>query len=609
MNLFRFSSFICAFLALLLYISSSAAQDFPFQPRATSTSQLVVSQSVAGSSVEITGFRTLNLDPSKTTLSIGGVDEFKLSTETKEGVKAESSSFADVAARLHAPKAVIPFIVPDNIPLTRLTPYTVEGPQGLLVVARASDAVNGFLNTRVPVKALDAQGQVLTTYSSDTAMSFRASVSNGSAKFVNGLALIPVKIPLSNAGKSTVLGHLFSLSSSSVRSSRVMQTRVAASQFEDCNDAPAGAVGEPVNFDEPATVYDTIASLPGVNQLLDWMNKTKDLEFEIAGLKFTYGDFVTLGWGLIPLLGDATTLIDNAYNLLIGKGADPVEATLASVSFGFDLSGNEAAGAAGSAMIFVYKISKAGKGIFKDWIATAIKACTEKPLKCFELLKGEFSYLSDLFKSGGSVALRAAEEQIARISANLAGGLADVRQVLGRLSRFPTLDALGNPITAERLLGVMDDVDDIPGFDRVANKVATAGNAGNIRGAVGELERAKNLRQQNLTDIEFKGEITYTKADGTIGARDIDVSYRDATGNLYYEEIKAGQIRDIYFDLTTKDGEKNLTRAQEFAAASRQQGAIPRWNVTTCANINAGVILVLEAIGIEVFDSNSVRCP
>jgi hypothetical protein len=611
------------------------------QTRASSSSQLVTAQSLKGTTSEIPNYRKYNIDPSKTILTIGGVDftskavivpnpnntenllvtlvlpeplkvlanlEFKLSVETREGKKAENSSFADVAAKLKAPKAVVPFIVPDNIPLTKPTPYTVEGSQGLLVVARASDAVNGFLNTHIPVKALDVEGQVLTTYSSNTALSFRNSVSNGSAKIVNGIALIPVKIPLNNAGKSTSLGHLFSLSSNNLRSSRVVQTRVAVSQFDDCNDAPAGTVGEPVKLDEPVTIYDTIASLPVVNQLLDWMNQTKDLEFEIAGLKFTYGDFVTLGWGLIPLLGDFTVIVDNAYNLLIGKGADPVEATLASVSFGFDLSGNEAAGAAGSAMIFVFKISKAGKGIFKDWIAAAIKACTEKPLKCFELLKKEFSYLIDLFKNGGSVALRAAEEQIARISANLAGGLADVRKALGRLVDFPALDALGNPITTERLLDVMDDVDDIPGFDRVVNKIST-GNEGNIRGAFGELERAKGLKRLGATDIEFKGEVQFLDANGVTVKRDIDISYRDAQGNLIFEEVKSGNITSIYFDyLMNTNGRKNALQAQSFAEAARKNGAIPRWNVPDCSIISAAALTFLTVTGIEVYDANLGKC-
>jgi hypothetical protein len=612
-----------------------------FTTRASTGNLIVTSSSLSGFKTSVGNFGGAKVDPSSVTLSIGGKDytreldlkpstsfydgfdfavkltdplkaqpnlEIKLAGTTKDGTPFETKTVAGVIAKLKAPKAIIPFIVPDNIPLTKPTPYTVEGLQGLLVVARASDAVNGFLNTQIPVTALDEKGQILSTYSSDTNLSLRNSVSNGDAKFVNGIALMPVKIPLDNAGKSTTLGHLFNLSSNGLRNSNSAQTRATANKTEDCGDAPAGAVGQPVSLDEPVTIYDTIASLPGINQLLDWMNKTKDLEFEIAGLKFTYGDFVTLGWGLIPLLGDATTLIDNAYQLLLGKGADPVEATLASVSFGFDASGNEVAGAAGSAMLFVFKISKAGKGIFKDWIAAAIKACTEKPLKCFELLKKEFSYLIDLFKNGGSVALRTAEEQISRISANLAGGLADVKQALGKLAEYPTLDALGNPITTERLLGVMDDVDNVPGFDRVTNKIATAGNAGNIRGAVGELERASSLKKLGATDIEFKGEITFTDSTGALVKSDIDIAYRNAEGNLVFEEIKSANISSIYFDPLSRDGPGNLRQAQNFAAAARASGAIPQWNVPNCSVISSASLVVLRSLGIEIFDANLGKC-
>ncbi len=525
-------------------------------------------------------------------------------TMSEPSVDIEARVITDVVAKVQAPN-IIPIIVPDDIPLSKTTPYTVEGSRGLLVVARATDAVNGYINTFVPVRALDNTGQVLGSFSSDNAISFRASVSNGSAKFVNGIALVPTKIKLNNGGNSTSIGHVFMSSSSSSGSSSRVQA--VPDSNADCGDAPVGTV--PVALDAPKTVFDTIANLPLVGGLLDWVNTNKSFEFDIAGIRFTAGDFVTLGWGVIPLVGDATVLADNFYNYLIGKGADAVEATLAGASLAFDATGNVAAGTAGSAMLFIFKVSKAGKGIFRDWMADVIRACTAKPSACYKLLTDEFTYLVELIARGGTAAIRNAEEQIARITLNLSGGLADIRQALGRLTKFPTLDALGNSITAERLLDVMDDVDNIPGFDRVANRIATAGTSGNIKGAFGELEQARNLRRQGATDLDFKGEATFADANGVLVRSDVDISFRDPLGNLIYTDVKSGSsISSIYFDPLSRDGAANLRQAQNFAEAARRNGAIPRWDVPDCSFVSSAALVVLSVTGIEVFDANLGKC-
>jgi hypothetical protein len=134
---FYFSRFLGAFIALLFCASTSSARDFPIQSRASTSPQLVVSQSVVGANVAITGFRRLNLDISKTTLSIGGVDytskadvkvnpvnpdilsikltlnqalksqsnlEFKLNTETKESGKLE---FCECCGKFESPNQLI----------------------------------------------------------------------------------------------------------------------------------------------------------------------------------------------------------------------------------------------------------------------------------------------------------------------------------------------------------------------------------------------------------------------------------------------------------------------------------------------------------------------
>jgi hypothetical protein len=384
-----YSSYIGAFLVLLFYSSSLAS---PF------------SSNLHGFTTSLGNFSGAKINPSSIKLKVGSTDvtstteikpsssiydgfdftvnlkeplkaqvglEVRLEGKTLDGKVIESKTTLGVIPRIQAPN-IIPIIVPDDIPLSKATPYTVEGSRGLLVVARASDAINGYINTFVPVKALSTTGQVQTSFSSDNAISFRASASNGSAKFVNGIALVPTRIKLDNAGNSTTLGHVFMLPSSNQGSSLRVQAVPNAS--DDCGDAPvSGAV--PVALDAPKTILDTIANAPIIGGLLDWMNGVKTLEFEVLGGKFTGGDLATLIWGVIPVVGDATVLADNAYRWLTGQGVNGFEAALAAVGLGLDLVGNEVVGAAVSGILAIFKISRSGKGILANALEAAFDAC------------------------------------------------------------------------------------------------------------------------------------------------------------------------------------------------------------------------------------------
>lgn len=95
----------------------------------------------------------------------------------------------------------------------------------------------------------------------------------------------------------------------------------------------------------------------------------------MLGGKFTGGDVATLLWGVIPLVGDATTLIGNAYNWLTGQGFSAFEAALAAIGFGFDVSGNQILGAAASGVLAILKISRSGRGIIANALEFAFNTC------------------------------------------------------------------------------------------------------------------------------------------------------------------------------------------------------------------------------------------
>ncbi len=239
----------------------------------------------------------------------------------------------------------------------------------------------------------------------------------------------------------------------------------------------------------------------------------------------------------------------------------------------------------------------------------------------------EFGFMKALFEDGGEAAIRKTESlvgKIATLGCNIvktrvsvrstpeedcaAAALAQVNQALKKLVDFPATDAFGNTITPDRLISAMDNAVDVPGFDKVAKKLTTAGASGNIKGAVGELERASGLRKLGATDVEFKGEITFTDSTGALAKSDIDIAYRNAEGNLVFEEVKSAQISSLYFDTTNQNGIKNTDQARKFAEAARKNGAIPQWNVPDCSFISSLSLSVLNNIGIEVFDSKLGKC-
>jgi hypothetical protein len=427
MSILRLSSFLCTFL-VLLFCSSSLATPFSSANIDPSSLKILVNNEDVTKRIDIKqNASSVRIDYKLlTNLPAKANSEFTIQAKTRDGVSLESKVLADVVAKVQAPN-VIPIIVPDDIPLTKATPYTVEGPRGLLVVARASDATDGFINTFIPIKALDEKGQLLSDYSSDTEISLRASVSNGSAKFVNGIALVPSKIKLDNAGQSTTIGHIFVSSSSSQGSS--LRVQAVPNSKDDCNNAPVGTV--PIALESPKTILDTIANAPYIAGLLDWMNGAKTLEFNVFGGKFTGGDLATIIWGVLPVVGDATVLADNAYRFLTGQGVNGFEAALAAVGLGLDLVGNEVLGAAVSGILAILKISRSGKGILANALETAFNACIaagggrasnfvrplsipdpKKGIKCAEEIVDDFASLLEDYLPQGTAGIRTFENRL-----------------------------------------------------------------------------------------------------------------------------------------------------------------------------------------------------
>jgi hypothetical protein len=207
------------------------------QPRASSSSQLVTAQSLKGTTSEIPDYRKYNIDPSKTTLSIGGVDftgkavivpnpnntenllvtlvlpeplkalanlEFKLNTETKEGKKAESSSFVNVAAKVAVPPInfieISPNFFDDTLPFDpfalEATPTVVYAQGQINIMYKAGDDLSN-LDVNLPVVALSENGDIVPINYPSIKLNDQ-NWTNGSyslsAPMVNGVAVVPLKL-------------------------------------------------------------------------------------------------------------------------------------------------------------------------------------------------------------------------------------------------------------------------------------------------------------------------------------------------------------------------------------------------------------------------------
>jgi hypothetical protein len=234
------SQLILIFIQILTTLFSSYGLASPtpiqtrIQSRASSNAQLVTAQSLKGTTSEIPNYRKYNIDPSKTTLSVGGVDytskadvkvnpnnpdilsinltlnqalkaqpnlEIKLSGTTKDGIPFETKTVAGVAAKFAvAPIHVIKIPSYDSVleDATIKTPVSVFEHGAVNILYQEGDKLENFI-VNVPVFALDEKGMPVSVDVSNLSLSGLSSgVTSGSTTMTAGLAVVPLTITSSN---------------------------------------------------------------------------------------------------------------------------------------------------------------------------------------------------------------------------------------------------------------------------------------------------------------------------------------------------------------------------------------------------------------------------
>ncbi len=650
---FCISRFLSVFIALFLYASTSSARDFPLQTRATTNPQLVVSQSIQGSRVEATGFKTLNLDPSKTTLSIGGVDytskadvkvnssnpdilsinltlnqplkaqanlEFKLSTQTKEGVKAESSSFADVAANLKVPNVALAVIPNDAYPESVITPAILEHQTGLSFIYRERDVTGSSVTVSVPVKALDEQGKLLN-FNTTKLFKFSSLSSSGSSSFTAGVANIPVTLNVTDANQTSIsLGSL-------IEDTTTMRSRVTSrtTALVDCLPGskivtPEGKV--PVVISAPKSVGQRIG------------------EF------FSWGAMQALG--LLPMVSGAIDCGKGAYALIANTEVDLLETEIGCVGMSLDAVMTAAAIADACAtcpgylanksiMIFlktVNRISTAAGGYLSRGILALFEKFRNGLISASEFIAkiGEFSGLKALFENGGEAALRDAEDVMGKL---LALGCSVVKTRVSDRATPPTDcdPAVLASLVSNATKALQDAGLDPKEFWR--NMQRLCGDVGK-QGCIKDMERLfVKLQQQGASKENMKGlfyeakwaagaqnfgikpylvttgdQTTYKAATGIGGAIETSeaelLSIRLSDGATVWDDVKS-TIQWTDAELLPPNGKflKDLAQAQKFARVAGAFGYVPRYAVYNTALVTCVAVRELIAAGIEVIDANT----
>ncbi len=415
------------------------------QTRVAPIYRLVTPETMKGTTSEVPNYRKYNIDPSKTRLTIGDIDftdkaviqpnpnnpenllvkltfsqplpaqvglEIKLSVETKEGKKGESSSFADIVAQFKVPNVAYAVIPNDAYPESVVTPAILENDLGRSYIYRERDVTDNKINLSVPVKALDEKGKLLPL----TRVTYVRFSNDGSSisLFENGVANIPMSFSVSET--NTVSQPIGQLLVDGIQAQSVKNRSSRINCREGLNVVtPDGK--EPVMISIPKSVGQRIG------------------EF------FSWGAMQALG--LLPMVSGAIDCGKGAYALIANTEVDLLETEIGCVGMSLDAVITAAAIADACAtcpgylanksiMIFlktVNRISKVAGGYLSRGILALFEKFRNGLISAGEFVARvqEFGFLKQLFEEGGEAGVNKAENFLKDILERCASGVRSIR--------------------------------------------------------------------------------------------------------------------------------------------------------------------------------------
>ncbi len=531
------------------------------------------------------------------------------------------------------------------------TPYVKIVPQGRLWIFRQSQRnADGSVTVPTNLKALDSTGQVISSlntkndifFSDDSAQPDaykppnQPSSTPAHAPFRNGIATIELKVfPYNGDARGDNINRLllkyaapFSRLSPASAGLRP-QASVLSQPFKVLPETYTGITDTAVSSKSPSVGAKSVGFFAQIKSWFTWENVSS-----------TAGQVAQFGLGMIPVLGGAIDCGKGYVNFFTGAEVDLVETELGCAGMTLDAVMTAAAivncvincpvyatnKAIMTALKSVNRISKAVDG----WMSKAIKGLLEKFLSrgigyATEFIEriGNLKFLKELDETGERVLLEKADDGIGGLVKACALGLSRSRvmpqavedecdpieaanifsKVANRLKTEGVI--LDNTVSQQEFLDTVNEVSGIPGLRRTDPTNPKGGGPlnkielGNVseegfRGTYGEMQHAALLKRSgNASDLDFKGKVSSSR-----GESDIDVYWKDTSGNSYFDDVKES--------VGTNIGAGKRDQARRLCTAAKANGSIGRW-VISGTPIDLDSIEKIEKLGIAVVNLSGSR--
>jgi len=469
------------------------------------------------------------------------------------------------AATLYAPNIAVA-VVPDAF-FGGIAPYHRTPTGALAITVSQSQAQSGFVTIEVPVSS---SNRSLNTpnkfYFTNLSASLPGAVSSG-APFVNGIANIPIKVPISSGAMSLL--RLGTVTSNDPNASPAANNDPAKPPgYLECSacrvfqqDVLPRPRGKPSNYESNAPM---VVAQPTSfwNNVGDWWRPEDIALFQF--LEFSIGFLPVIGPGIDCAKAAVQLLANQEVNLLIaeigciGMSFDAIAAASAVVSGGATLP----TGASGYLIIRAMKIAANVSHSAGGFLSRTFKIIIEKFMngvinvtEFMTAVRDVFGWTPRVLEPGGETVARNLETAAAAFavkctlgtqSLNLtdtviaAQGITDqaCAELIQKISSFIKDGRFSGPgINLERFAENTKLFANIPGvqtvlkdLSREAGKLVNAYN--DAKGYYFQIEHARIMKDLNNTVLSFE-----TKLDSII---DVDVKSIGAAGQVYFDQVKAG---------------------------------------------------------------------
>lgn len=537
-----------------------------------------------------------------------GLDRLELHVESRSGNQATSKTELAVVDHFESANINIIQLEDAALPEGMSTPYYVDSEVNRSVIVRRKDMTDGYVNVNVPIRSVTKDGSLIKA----NGVAIRLPGASKSAILSDGIAEVNV-----NLSPNTSTVDISTVSVEYYISGETVTTDSEGIKRLDISDDGCTTYF-PVYTREGAlpkvTFFDWAYSTSYGKLITDWISQTADQNHCFGNFCFTIGNLSPL-LAMTPYAGDAGVLAQQATNWLMGKGVDPVEATLSGMSLAADVSQvGLGLGTVGSGLVTVYKLSREGFGYTASAVSRILK--TTPGLSDYkaslEILRRELSFVIDIFKHDPINGVGNFDNLVKlskRSQTSDEEAFRKAKEVYEGLSKQDFEYASGN-YDSSKILSYMNQLSNVEGAETIMTRIRKDLNdITNLRGDILEIVSAKSAvdngddliaLSRNLTSKEHtgaSGKPLETDADFIIGIK----GSKDTSG------LPEGTT--VFVDTKSSWNSVKPGKIRDFFLIALEYNAVPRIIVDRGFHPNslAAVVDELRAAGLEgkgqIFDS------